>query len=275
MVTIKAICRYINKETNKFKPAIGIILGSGLGNIIDDLYKNKKEDTINMKYSDIPGFPVSTIKGHKGSLIFGETLKKNLIIMQGRFHYYEGYTAEEIVIPVRVMKELGVETLIVTNAAGAVKKDLSPGNLLLISDHINLTGVNPLRGANDDKTGTRFPDMSDCYDKKLRKDILKAAKIKKIRLKEGVYIYFSGPNYETKAEIKAARGLGADIVGMSTVPEVIAAVHSGMKVIGISCVTNMAAGILNRPLTHQEVLETTSSVKENFASLMKLVVKTI
>jgi len=271
MNKIEGICRFINSKTNEFKPEIGIILGSGLGIITKGLFD---EDVVHFSidYSDIPGFPVSTIKGHEGKLVFGKIHSRNVMIMQGRFHYYEGYSAEDIVISIRVMKELGISKLIITNAAGAVNRKFTPGEFMLISDHINLTGINPLRGANDDNTGPRFPDMTDCYDKEIRKKIIIAAEKNRIRLKEGVYMYFTGPNYETKSEIKAAKVLGADAIGMSTVPEVIAAVHCGMKVTGISCITNMAAGIVNKALSHKDVLETTALVNEKFKSFIKMIV---
>jgi purine-nucleoside phosphorylase len=272
MDKIKTICNYINKQSNKFKPEIGIILGSGLGSVTDALIDDSKASPVSISYSDIPGFPVSTIKGHEGKLILVKINNKNVIIMQGRFHYYEGYSAKEIAIPIKMMKKLGVQKLIVTNAAGAVNTDFKPGDLMVISDHINLSVVNPLRGSNDDSFGERFPDMTDCYNLILRQKIIKAAAKKNIKLKEGVYMFFPGPNYETKAEIRAARALGADAVGMSTIPEVLSAVHCGIKVIGISCISNMAAGINNKPMAHKDVLDITAKVNLKFKSLLKLVI---
>ena len=195
--------------------------------------------------------------------------------MQGRFHYYEGYSFEKVTFPVRVMKGLGVETLIVTNAAGGINEGFSPGDLMIISDHINNMGANPLIGPNDVRLGARFPDMSEAYSKDLRKLAKQTATKLNLEVKEGVYVAFTGPTYETPAEIRAFRILGADAVGMSTVPEVIVARHSGLRVLGISCITNMAAGILDQPLSHAEVIETTERVKVNFLSYVKELVKTI
>jgi len=252
------------------KPSIGLILGSGLGVLADEI-----QNPVKINYNEIPNFPVSTVEGHAGCLVLGELEGKMVVAMQGRFHYYEGYTQQEITFPVRVMKALGVNTIVVTNAAGGANTNFKPGDLMLIKDHINLSGNNPLIGKNDQRLGSRFPDMSTAYTTKYINVVKECAKELNIELQEGVYAFFSGPTYETPAEVKMARILGADAVGMSTAPEVIVASHSGMEVIGISCITNMAAGILDQPLDHEEVIETTQKVKAEFLSLVKSVVKHI
>ncbi|UQD53825.1 purine-nucleoside phosphorylase [Bacillus methanolicus] len=251
-------------------PQIGLILGSGLGVLADEI-----EDPVKIPYSQIPEFPVSTVEGHAGQLVFGVLNEVVVVAMQGRFHYYEGYSFDQVTFPVRVMKELGVETLIVTNAAGGVNENFSPGDLMLISDHINNMGSNPLIGPNDSRLGVRFPDMSEAYSKKLRSLAKEIAKKLNIRVQEGVYVGNTGPTYETPAEIRMIRTLGGDAVGMSTVPEVIVARHAGLKVLGISCISNMASGILDSPLTHDEVIETTEKVKANFLRYVKEIVKEI
>ena len=242
---------------------IGVILGSGLGD-----YANALEDAVKLPYSEIPGFPVSTVPGHAGMLCCGSLHGKRVVMMQGRFHYYEGYSMKEVVLPVRVMQRMGVRTLIVTNACGGVNLEFEPGDLMVISDVFSMTGVNPLMGENLDEFGPRFPDMSCMFDKQLRALAHETAKGQGLILREGVYCQFSGPCYETPAEIRMVRILGADAVGMSTVPEAIAARHGGMRVLGISCITNMAAGILDQPLCHEEVTETAGRVKERFKKLI-------
>ncbi len=254
--------RFIKSKTKEI-PTIGLVLGSGLGGLGE-----KIENPIIIKYKDIPNFPVSTVEGHKGQLILGELGNKNVIAMQGRFHYYEGYLLKEIVFPIRVMIGLGIDNLIVTNAAGGVDEDFCPGDLMIIKDHINFTGQNPLIGQNFDDLGPRFVDMTKAYDEGLISIAKKAGEDLGISLKEGVYMWFTGPTYETPAEIKLARTLGASAVGMSTVPEVIVAAHQGIKVLGISCITNMAAGILDQPLKHDEVIETSLMVKDKFERLV-------
>lgn len=266
---IKESAEFILSKS-KYKPQIGLILGSGLGAIADQI-----EDAEYYSYNEIPNFPVSTVEGHAGRLVIGKFQGKEVVAMQGRFHFYEGYDMQAVTFPVRVMKLIGVETVVVTNAAGAANKDFVPGDLVLINDHINLSGANPLMGKNLSEFGTRFPDMSNAYDKTLRVKVREIAKGLGIELRDGVYAMFSGPTYETPAEVRMARILGADAVGMSTVPEVIIANHSGMKVIGISCMTNMAAGILDQPLNHQEVMETSEMVREKFINLMTNVIKEI
>lgn len=269
LTQIKASADFILKQS-KYKPEIGLILGSGLGSLADAI-----EDAEYYNYADIPNFPTSTVEGHAGRLVIGKLGNKQVVAMQGRFHYYEGYTQQEITFPVRVMKALGVNTIVVTNAAGGANTNFKPGDLMLIKDHINLSGNNPLIGKNDQRLGPRFPDMSSAYTPKYIDVVKECANKLNIELQEGVYAFFSGPTYETPAEVKMARILGADAVGMSTAPEVIVASHSGMEVIGISCITNMAAGILDQPLDHEEVIETTQKVKAEFLSLVKSVVNHI
>lgn len=258
----------INKS--KYSPKIGLILGSGLGTLADLI-----EDPEFFPYEEIPNFPVSTVEGHAGRLVIGTLQGKTVIAMQGRFHYYEGYKMQEVTFPVRVMKLLGVEIIIVTNAAGAVNTDFEPGDLMVIKDHINLSGDSPLIGRNLDKFGPRFPDMSTAYDPTLISLVKKISSDLNINIKEGVYTLFTGPTYETPAEIRMARILGGDAVGMSTVPEVIVANHCKIKVIGISCLTNMAAGILKQPLNHEEVIETSNKVKDKFINLMSSLIKAL
>ncbi|WP_449536830.1 purine-nucleoside phosphorylase [Ferdinandcohnia sp. Marseille-Q9671] len=257
------------KEKSPSIPEIGLILGSGLGVLAEEI-----ENPINVPYDQIPEFPVSTVEGHAGQLVFGTLQGKSVVAMQGRFHYYEGYSLDKVTFPVRVMKELGVTTLVVTNAAGGINESFHAGDLMIISDHLNF-GENPLIGPNDSKFGPRFPDMSEAYTKELRTLAKDVAKELNIDIKEGVYVGMTGPSYETPAEIRMLRTLGGDAVGMSTVPEVIIARHANLKVLGISCISNMAAGILDQPLTHDEVIETTEKVKADFLSLVKQVVKKI
>jgi purine-nucleoside phosphorylase len=241
----------------------GLILGSGLGELAEEI-----ENPVVMKYADIPNFPVSTVTGHAGQLVYGTLSGKKVLAMQGRFHYYEGHSMQTVTYPVRVMKALGATSLIVTNACGGVNLDFKPGDLMLITDHINYMGNNPLIGLNDDNFGPRFPDMSQSYDADYRQTAKKVAAAHDLHLQEGVYMAFSGPTYETPAEIRFARTIGADAVGMSTVPEVIIARHAGLRVLGISCITNLAAG-MQKNLNHAEVVETTERVKVEFKSLVK------
>jgi purine-nucleoside phosphorylase len=249
-------------------PKLGLILGSGLGVLADDI-----ENPVKIPYNQIPDFPVSTVEGHAGQLVFGQLNGVEVVAMQGRFHFYEGYSMDKVTFPVRVMKEMGVEMLIVTNAAGGVNESFSPGDLMIITDHINNMGTNPLVGPNDANLGVRFPDLSEAYSKELRKMARDIADRLNLNVKEGVYFGNPGPVYETPAEIRMVRILGGDAVGMSTVPEVIVARHSGMKVLGISCISNMAAGILDQPLTHDEVIETTEKVKADFLLYINEIVK--
>ena len=254
--------KFIEEKIGDFKPEIGIILGSGLGDLADEFCK------ISIPYSEIPGFETSTISGHKSRLVFAEINGKNVVMMQGRFHFYEGHPIQKVVFPVKVMKKIGVKTLIVTNAAGGVNADFKPADLMIITDHINHMGVNPLIGPNDASMGERFPDMSEIYNKKLRDIISGAAEDFDITLRHGVYLQLTGPSFESPAEIRMARTIGADAVGMSTACEAIAANHAGMKVCGISCVANLAAGMTDNPLTHAEVQECADKAAPLFKKLI-------
>jgi purine-nucleoside phosphorylase len=258
------------KEKYSNTPKVGLILGSGLGVLADEI-----ENPVKIPYNEIPDFPISTVEGHAGQLVFGLLNGVEVVAMQGRFHFYEGYGMDKVTFPVRVMKELGVGMLIVTNAAGGVNESFEAGDLMIITDHINFMGTNPLIGPNDSKLGARFPDMSEAYSKELRAVAKEIASQINLNVKEGVYFGNPGPVYETPAEVRMVRTLGGDAVGMSTVPEVIVARHGGMKVLGISCISNMAAGILDQPLTHDEVMETTERVKANFLLYIKEIVKSI
>lgn len=266
---IREAAKYI-REKCKATPQIGLILGSGLGVLADEI-----TDAAHIPYQEIPHFPVSTVEGHAGELIVGELEGKSVLVMAGRFHLYEGHAVEKVSFPIRVMKELGIETLVVTNAAGGINESYEPGDLMLIKDHINMMFRNPLIGPNDPELGVRFPDMSNAYDGELRELAHRVAGEQGVQLKEGVYAAVLGPSYETPAEIRMLRVLGGDAVGMSTVPEVIAARHAGIRVLGISCITNMAAGILPQPLSHDEVMETANRVKEMFIRLVKGLVREI
>jgi len=260
---------FIQSKTN-LQPVIGLILGSGLGSLADEI-----ENSVKIPYTEIPHFAKSGAIGHANELVIGELNGKIVAAMKGRFHYYEGFTLDEVTFPVRVMKALGIENLIITNACGAVNTNFNPGDLMLITDHINLVANNPLIGPNNDELGTRFPDMSQVYNKELRGIATKVANGLNMNLQEGVYAWWSGPTYETPAEIRMIRTFGADAVGMSTVPEAIVATHGGMKVLGISCLTNMAAGILDQPLSHDEVIEVAAKVRTNFVELIKGILKEI
>lgn len=257
---------YIDFRASNFHANIGIILGSGLGALAQKSYGVK------IPYCDIPSFPSCGVEGHKGELIFDEIASKKVIIMNGRIHYYEGHPIEDVIFPIKVLKKLGVEKLIITNAAGAVNKSLLCGDLMLIKDHINFMGVNPLRGKNDEEYGTRFPDMSEVYSQRLRKIAQKKSQELGMVLKTGVYLAASGPSYETPAEIRAFRKLGVDAVGMSTVPEAIFAKYCGMEILGISAITNLAAGLSDVALSHQEVMSTNEKIKDNFILLIEKII---
>lgn len=261
--------RFIEEKINGFKPEIGIILGSGLGDFADNF------DSIVISYNDIPGFEKSAVQGHKGQLVFANVNGKNVVMMQGRYHFYEGYSMKTVTFPVKVMKKLGVSTLIVTNAAGAVTNTFTPGDLMFITDHINFMGTNPLIGKNDDTLGTRFPDMSNIYSKELIEKAENIAKELGISYQKGVYVATTGPSYETPAEVRMFNMLGGNAVGMSTAPETIIANYCGIKVLGISCLTNYAAGVSETPLNHQEVIDTANKVKENFKNLLSEIIKSI
>ncbi|WP_068499399.1 purine-nucleoside phosphorylase [Paenibacillus kribbensis] len=263
---IQEAAEYIHSKSG-IRPEIGLILGSGLG-ILADLI----QDGISIPYQEIPHFPVSTVEGHEGELLLGTIEGRAVVMMKGRFHMYEGYGPQLTTFPVRVMKQLGIQSLLVTNAAGGVNTSYQAGDLMVISDHLNLTGQNPLVGPNDAGLGVRFPDMSEAYSRRLREIAKQTATEQGFSLQEGVYAGLLGPNYETPAEIVMLRTLGADAVGMSTVSEVIVARHAGIEVLGFSCITNMAAGILNQPLSHSEVMETAEKVREQFLKLVLAII---
>lgn len=247
----------------ELRPSIAIVLGSGLGGFADQL-----ENPIYIPFADIPHFPQSTVPGHSGRLVLGALQGIPIAVMQGRVHAYEGYTPQQVTFPVRVLGRMGVKTLLLTNAAGGIRETLHQGQLVLLSDHINFTGHNPVAGSNDDRFGPRFFDMSEAYSKKLRALAKEAASEEGYVLEEGVYLSLLGPSFETPAEIRAFRTIGADLVGMSTVQETIVARHMGLDVLGISCVTNMAAGIQAQPLNHEEVMETGKRVEATLAALL-------
>lgn len=260
---------YINEYTDNFEPEVGIVLGSGLGDLAD------KYCDIAIPYSNIPHFAKSTVQGHKGQLVFADINGRKVVMMQGRNHFYEGHSMSDVTYPIKVMKKLGVKTLILTNAAGAVNKSFRPADLMVITDHINFMGTNPLIGRNDENFGVRFPDMSEVYSKNLIKIVDAAGRLLKLDLKHGVYMATTGPSYETPAEIKMARFMGADAIGMSTVPEAIVANYCGIEVIGISCISNYATGVSTKKLSHEEVIETTDKVKAKFKELVLLLLKNI
>ncbi|WP_425541951.1 purine-nucleoside phosphorylase [Alkalibacillus silvisoli] len=270
MEQIRESEKYISNQLNGDKPSIGLILGSGLGVLADEI-----EGAITIPYQEIPHFPQSTVEGHKGQLVIGQLQGQRVVAMQGRFHYYEGYSMQHVTFPVRVMKQLGVEKLLVTNAAGGINESFNPGDLMFIEDHINNMGDNPLIGKNVDALGARFPDMSQAYDRELINTAQQAATDLNLNVQRGVYVGNTGPTYETGSEVKMLRTLGGDAVGMSTVPEVIVANHTGIKVLGISCISNMAAGILDQPLSHDEVIETTEKVKQSFIQLVKQILQSV
>ena len=249
---------------------IALILGSGLSYLVEEF-----DNTISIAYKDIPNFHTSQVQGHDNTLIIGDFCGKKVIAMKGRFHYYEGYSQSDITYPIRVFDRLGIKKILVTNAAGSCNKSFRPGDLMLIKDHINLSGSNPLIGKNDNRLGPRFPDMTDAYDIEGINLFKSCSKELGLSLREGTYMFFSGPSYETPAEIRMASLLGADAVGMSTVPEVIVARYCGMRVFGISCITNMAAGITENILEHKEVIETSNRVKDKFSSLIRLFLEKI
>lgn len=263
---VQAAAAAIVKAIAPRKPRFGLVLGSGLGPFADQL-----EDAVKVPYGQIPGFAVSTVKGHAGQLVAGKASGVPVVAMQGRVHCYEGLPLSQIVLPVRALITAGVDTLIITNAAGGIRDDLVPGDLVLMRDHLNLQGQNPLVGENDERLGPRFPDMSDAYDRELRTLARGAARELGFELSEAVYAALLGPSYETPAEIRMLRAMGADLAGMSTVPEVIVAKHLGARVLGISCVTNKAAG-LGGALSHDEVKETAERVRDRFTALLERII---
>lgn len=256
---------YIKNKLGSFTEGLNtaIVLGSGLGDFVDNV-----EVIQTIDYKEIPNFPTSKVKGHKGRLIFGKCKGNKILCMQGRFHYYEGHPQKDVVLPIRVIGKLGIKNLILTNAAGGTNPDFNVPSLMIINDHINFSGYNPLIGDNIEELGPRFPDMSNIYYNDLTEMLKLTAKDSKIDVREGVYMYFSGPSYETPAEIKMARLLGADAVGMSTVPEAIAARHMNIKVCAVSCITNHAAGVSKSNLNHEEVLEASEQIKDTFNRLI-------
>ena len=268
-VQAEAAAGFLRKKT-KLRPKIAMVLGSGLGAFADEF-----AEATRIPYAKIPHFPRSTAIGHAGQLVLGKVDGVEVVGMQGRVHLYEGYSAQEVAFPIRVFARLGVRAVILTNAAGGIKKEFTQGRLVVISDHINLQGANPLTGPNEERFGPRFPDMTNAYDKQFRELTLAAGRKMNVGLGEGVYAALAGPSYETPAEIRYLRSIGADLVGMSTVPEVIAARHAGMRALGISCVTNAAAGVLDQPLDHKEVLETAERVKSQFIGLLRAVIPQI
>lgn len=264
MINYQEAANYIKGKLGDFQPRIAIVLGSGLG-VLSEEIKNK----IIIKYQDIPHFPVSTVAGHAGELLIGTLEGVPVIAMNGRFHYYEGYDLKDVTIPIRVFKLLGIEELILTNAAGGININYRPGDFMIIKDHLSFFAESVLRGKNDDEFGPRFPDMSEVYNRERIQKLEKIIQKHTGRANVGVYAYMKGPTYETPAEIRALRTLGADAVGMSTVPEAVIANHCGIKVSAISCVTNMAAGILDQKLSHEEVKETADRVKMTFKEIIK------
>jgi len=261
----EAAAAFVLAQTD-LRPQIGLVLGSGLGSFADDL-----NEAVRIPYAEIPTFPCSTAIGHAGRLVVGKSGDVPVAVMQGRVHLYEGYSAAEVAFPTRVLARTGVRALILTNAAGGINLEYGQGALVIVRDHINLQGQNPLTGANDERFGPRFPDMSYTYSKRYREIALEEAKKLSIPPREGVYAALAGPSYETPAEIRYLRAIGADLVGMSTVPEAIAARHMGMNVLAISCVTNMAAGIVDKALVHDEVLEVGRRVMGQFVALLRAV----
>ncbi|HEX3322373.1 MAG TPA: purine-nucleoside phosphorylase [Terriglobales bacterium] len=265
----ESAAHFILSKTS-LRPRIALVLGSGLGAFADDL-----TDAVRIPYADIPSFPRSTAVGHAGQLVIGKSAGVAVAAMQGRSHLYEGYTAREVAFPMRVFGRMGVKAAILTNAAGGINLKYGQGALVALRDHINLQGQNPLAGPNDDRFGPRFPDMSEAYSKKYREMAINEAKKLNLTLYDGVYVALLGPSYETPAEIRYLSTIGADLVGMSTVAEVIAARHMGITVLAISCVTNMAAGILDQPINHEEVLETGRRVQKQFEALLRAVLPKI
>ena len=254
----------------KLRPRIALVLGSGLGDFADDFTNATK-----IPYAKIPNFPRSTAIGHAGRLVIGNVGDIPVAGMQGRVHLYEGYSAKEVAFPIRVFARMGIKAMIVTNAAGGINRNYSQGCLVVIRDHVNLQGVNPLTGPNDERFGLRFPDMTQAYDREFQRFVTEEGKNLALNIHNGVYLAVQGPSYETPAEIYSFRAIGADLVGMSTVPEVIAARHSRIRVLGISCVTNMAAGTTDAPLNQEEVLETAARIKTQFIALLRAVIPRI
>lgn len=255
------------REKTQTDVSVAVVLGSGLGGFAEEL-----SAATAIPYDEIPGFARATVEGHAGRLVVGKIGDSAVAAMQGRFHFYEGYSLEEVTFPIRVLKLLGVRTLILTNASGALNVEFTPGSLMVITDHINLMGVNPLIGPNDERFGPRFPDLSNTYAPELQDVVLTEARAMGMQMWRGVYASLTGPSYETPAEVHMVRSLGADAVGMSTVPEAIVARHMGMQVVGISCITNLAAGVSDRPVDHSQVMATGEQVREEFTELLRRVI---
>ena len=251
----------------KLRPRIGLVLGSGLGAFADEL-----GGATRVEYKKIPNFPRSTAIGHAGRMVIGKVADVPVAVMQGRVHFYEGYTQQQVIFPMRVMARMGIRSVVITNAAGGINREFKQGCLVILRDHINLQGTNPLIGPNEDRFGLRFPDMTQVYWKPYQEAALQEGRRLKVEMAQGVYAALTGPSYETPAEIRYLRAIGADLAGMSTAPEVIAAAHLGIRVLGISCVTNMAAGILDQPITTEEVIETGERVKADFVALLRAVI---
>jgi purine-nucleoside phosphorylase len=265
-VRAQAAAKFILAKT-KLRPRIGLVLGSGLGS-----FANEIPEAVRIDYKNIPNFPRSTAIGHAGRMVVGKVADVPVAVMQGRVHFYEGYSAHEVIFPMRVMSRMGIRAVVLTNAAGGINRSYKQGCLVVLRDHINLQATNPLIGPNDEHFGERFPDMTRVYWKAYQAAALEEGKRLGIEIAEGVYAALTGPSYETPAEIRYLRAIGADLVGMSTVPEVIAAAHLGIRVLGISCVTNMAAGILDQPITSEEVMETGERVKADFVALLRAMI---
>lgn len=261
--------KFIQSNT-KLRPKIGVVLGSGLGAFADEL-----SPATRLSYAQIPNFPLSTVEGHAGALVIGTLGDVSVAVMQGRVHLYEGYSAKDVVFPMRVLGRLGIRAVILTSAAGAINLEYRQGELVVIRDHLNLQGPNPLVGPNDERFGVRFPDMSQAYCQEYRDIAIREATRLRIGVREGIYAGLAGPSFETPAEIRYLKAIGADLVGMSTVLEVIVARHMGIRVLGISCATNMAAGILNQTLSHKEVIETGERVKRQFVALLRAMIPEI
>ena len=255
------------RSRSKADVSIAVVLGSGLGGFADEL-----TEAAAIPYNEIPGFARATVEGHAGRLVIGKAGDVKVAAMQGRFHFYEGYSLEEVTFPIRVLKLLGVQTVVLTNAAGTLNIEFTPGSLMVISDHLNLIGDNPLRGRNDERFGPRFPDLTVVYARELQDIVVNEANAMGLEMRRGIYAALSGPSYETPAEIHMIRTLGADAVGMSTVPEAIVARHMAMRVVGISCITNLAAGVSDRPVDHGQVMATGERVRESFTALLKRVI---
>jgi purine-nucleoside phosphorylase len=263
---VQVAVRFLNQKS-RVRPRIAIVLGSGLGAFGEQVANRQV-----IPYAKIPHFPRSTVQGHSGNLVLGEIGKVPIAVMQGRVHYYEGYSMQEVTFPTKVLARFGIQRLILTNAAGAINKRFKPGRLMIIEDHLNLQSTNPLLGPNEDRFGLRFFDLSDAYDKEMRKVASAAARKLTMTIHRGVYAGLTGPSYETPAEIRMLRTLGADAVGMSTVPEVIVANHMSVKCLGISCITNMAAGVVPQKVNHEEVMQTGERVKDDFIRFLQAIV---